>query len=410
MSIRQQLMEAIESLDVVDAHEQLAPEIDQLREPVDVFTLFSDLAGSMLVSSGMSEQAARSLADHALPIETRWATFEPFYKAARDSGPVRIVRRALAGLFETPELTARTCAAASERIAAAYRPGLYRRILQDACQIETCLNVADEPADQPAGTRTILPIGQISAFADLADFRARMERLDQPADLTEYAEGCRKWLARQQAAGAVALNAVVEPITEPDQAAAEALFRRLKNGEGELRISQLRPLRHYLMHEAFEIAGELGMVVVLGCGTGGFLWEDFTRRSPQHALGLMADHRATRFDLLCGGLPWTRSSGVLAARFPNVSVNLSITPVISERLAAAALDEWLDLVPACKIIAFGGHHRRPVPNIYGHLMAARSVIAEALAARVARGDMNLVDAVEAAGILLDANARAIYRV
>ncbi len=408
MTIRETLLDAVEGLDVVDVHEQMGPEADQLREPVDVFTLFADSTLHMAVSAGMTETVARGLSDTSIPLEKRWEQFEPFYKAAYNTGPMRTIRRTLAGLFETTKLSAENLAEVSERVASAYRPGLYRRILLDECGIETCVNLAETATPELPSMKTLLPIGQIATFKDLADFRSRMEMLGQPADLTDYVAACGKWLAARRNEGAVGLKALVERVDDMDQSLADALFRRLKNGDKSLRLAHLRPLRHYLLHEAVEMAGELDMVVVLGCGTGSFLWEDMTQRSPQRAIGLLSDHRQTRFDLLVAGLPWMRSSGALAARFPNVSVNLSITPVLSEQVAAAALGEWLDLVPGNKIIAFGGNHRRPVPNIYGHLMVARRVVVETLARKIDGGDMDLDTALETARALLQDNARNIY--
>jgi hypothetical protein len=157
-----------------------------------------------------------------------------------------------------------------------------------------------------------------------------------------------------------------------------------------------------------DLAGELDMIVVISCAPGAYLWQDFTRRSPQLTMGVFADHRQTRFDLLQGGQPWLRSSAVIAARFPNVSLNLSLAPAHSEQVATTALCEWLQLVPANKIIAFGGNPRRPVPTIYGHLLVARRVVAGALAQHIERGRMDLTEATQVARDLLLNNATRLY--
>ncbi len=59
----------------------------------------------------------------------------------------------------------------------------------------------------------------------------------------------------------------------------------------------------------------------------------------------------------------------------------------------------LDLIPANKIIGFGGDLRH-VELVYGHLYEARRNIAQVLADRVARGDDTEKEALRVAQFLL----------
>ena len=72
-------------------------------------------------------------------------------------------------------------------------------------------------------------------------------------------------------------------------------------------------------------------------------------------------------------------------------------------------DEWLDLVPINKIIAFGGDYCKPVEKVYGHLVMAREDIARVLAARVAEGLMTETQAVAIAHKWFFENPSELYR-
>ena len=60
----------------------------------------------------------------------------------------------------------------------------------------------------------------------------------------------------------------------------------------------------------------------------------------------------------------------------------------SPEAARRALVEWLDAVPANKIIAFGGDYCF-VDGVYGHQRLARDNVAVALATKVADGSFDL---------------------
>jgi hypothetical protein len=78
-------------------------------------------------------------------------------------------------------------------------------------------------------------------------------------------------------------------------------------------------------------------------------------------------------------------------------------------MTRSALDEWLDLVPVNKTIAFGGDYAKPVEKIFGHLTMAREDIARVLAARVADRLMTETQAVDVAHRWFYENPKELYR-
>ena len=61
-----------------------------------------------------------------------------------------------------------------------------------------------------------------------------------------------------------------------------------------------------------------------------------------------------RFDLFHLGMPMIRDAILIGKTCPNIVLNLTCCPIISQVQTYRALDEILDLVPVNKIVAFGG--------------------------------------------------------
>jgi hypothetical protein len=81
----------------------------------------------------------------------------------------------------------------------------------------------------------------------------------------------------------------------------------------------------------------------------------------------------------------------------------SISPTYAENF----LREWLDAIPASKIMAFGGD-QRCVENTYGELQIAKKVIANVLTGKVKDGYLTEEEAIKTAQLILHDNAVEFY--
>jgi hypothetical protein len=104
-----------------------------------------------------------------------------------------------------------------------------------------------------------------------------------------------------------------------------------------------------------------------------------------------------------------RDAILMGKSLPNVTLNLTWCPIISQSQTVQALDEIIDLVPANKITAFGGDYRVAVQKVYGHLVMAREAVAAAMARRVEADDLNREEALRLARLWLCDNPAWIYR-
>ena len=79
--------------------------------------------------------------------------------------------------------------------------------------------------------------------------------------------------------------------------------------------------------------------------------------------------------------------GALAQLFANVFINMSWMEVVSPEAAKRYLGEWLTSIPANKVFAFGGDQKSPFLAC-ASAEIVRDNLAEALTAKVARGEIS----------------------
>lgn len=402
--LKQRLIEAMERMPVIDAHEHLPAEAERTGQEVDVFTLFGHYTHQDLISAGMTRDQYDWTQDPSADLDERWEMFEPFYERTKHTSYTRAARIA-ARRFYGADISRETYQEISERMKAANTPGIYARVF-DACNIRVALtqngSVRDDTHDR---LLPVLPLGSLTGDGSReAVVRNAREAAIHVRGLDDY-DLVIEWLIRsQREAGSVGYKMVSTDMDAPSRSEAARQFAAMLQGwDYDAGI-----ISDWLTHRALDLVGETDLPVAVHCGMIWNNWNDFRPRHPKHMVPIALAHRNTRFDLYHAGIPWIRETGVMAKELPNCWLNMCWCHIISQRMSVSALDEWLDLVPHNKIIGFGGDYCRPVEKIYGHLVMAREDIAEALASRVERGTMSYSDALQAARMMLYDNPRDLY--
>ena len=406
------LVEAMEQMEIVDAHEHLPEEKVRLKDPVDVFTLFSHYARLDLLQAGMSQGQYQALFDRSTSLEARWKTFAPFWERIRwtcFSRPALLGARRFCGVDDINDQTYQAISAAMQQ---ANTPGIYDRVLRQACNIRICLtNAYGTEVKSDLLVPVLWPplMYDVKTWEDLC--RPVFDRQAAISSLDDYLEAARRYLLKVKAEGAVAFKMLAAPHAAPDRPKAEECFGRLKSGTVKALESPggTNPLRDYLVDEFIRFAGQNEMVIAVHTGFLGTL----RHHRPVDVAPLIMRHPEVRFDVYHVGYPRVREALALAKCQPNVWTNFCGTYLLSERFAQAALDEAIDLLPSSKIIAFGGDygsvHGVPVEKVYGHLVMARQVIARVLARRIEEGRMAAAQAVDLARQWFWDNPRRLYR-
>jgi len=409
---KQAILEALAQTDIVDCHEHLGSEADRLVIPVDVFSLFSGYTHYDLLNAGMSETDYRKLFQRDLPLAMRWRLFEPFWERIRWTSFSRPVHLALKRFYNADDLNSQNYGEISVQMEAANTPGIFQRVLNDACRIRAVLTNRWPPASYSDSLLTpVLPLlkeEEMTLWHDLA--HPFFEPDACVATLDDYLEAIRRYIIRSKQAGAVAFKWVVRPDLPPDRRQAERLFLNIKRNGGK-RVSRspdmnLTPLTSFVADWGIRIATEQDLVIAIHTG----YWQDFRKLNPANLIPLLRRHPDARFDVYHAGYPYVREALMLAKGFPNVWLNFCWTHIISRHFARQALAEALDLLPVNKVLAFGGDYgTEALEKVYGHLVMARENVAAVLAGRIDQGQMSTSDALRIAHCWFWDNPKELYR-
>jgi hypothetical protein len=398
----------LKDIKVIDAHEHLAPEKERTKRKVDVVCLFAPpYTGTDLISAGMPQKSATfgwngwyssetwdMLADTNIPLKRRWEIISPYLEKIRYGSYARNVYLSVKEFYGFEDINDENYEQISEEMNKANTPGIYYRILREKCKIQTALT---------QGGRTdydynlLIPLMH-SDWADIGskkdiDLKAK-ELGESVRTLDDYLSLMEERLKRWKVEGVVGIKMVVVSLNpEYDRNKAIKLFNSLMKKPDTVILSSfplLDPLRSYLLDEMLEMCAKLDLVVAVHTGVLG----DFRCLNPTNLIPLLIKHPNTKFDIYHMGIPWVRETGLIGKNFPNAWLNLCWSHIISPKLVISALDEWIDMVPISKIIAFGGDHdTENAECIYGHLIMAKENISKVLGGRIRDGLMTMKDAI-----------------
>ena len=403
--LESKLVAALGQIEVIDAHEHLPPESVRIGTKVDVLTLFSHYTRGDLLAAGMREAEIELTQNTELPLDYRWRLFAPYWEHIRWGSYARAALIAARKFYGADDINDKTYQVISEKMAAANTPGIYQRVLRDACNIRTALTQCERT---DLGTPLLTPVmplvprmWETETWQGIASQYAPAEPINSLDDL--LAAG-RSYVLRVKSEGAVGVKMLSNPYESPSRTAATEAFRQLRTNQVD-HLPARNPLRDYVVDEMIRFAGEQDLVVCVHTG----YWGDFRELDPLHMIPVLQRHPNVRFDFYHLGYPWVRESIMLGKGFANVWLNFCWTHVISQRFAMDALDEVIEMVPMNKVIGFGGDYNLPVEKVYGHIVMAREDIARVLAARIERGLLTEDQALSLARKWLWDNPKELYR-
>jgi len=400
------LLEAISEMEIIDAHQHLPAEEEYLAFQYSGLNMFAGYLQHDLASAGLPPEFKATLREGGFkPVEQWWPVIRPHWENVKHGSygrALRITARDLWGLADVDDTTIHALAGA---VMAGNTPGLYRRVLRERCRARLSITCVDQPAfPRDPGLRGITMLiksaGSPRAIADELTRRTGREvkTLD---DAVAAAQGL---LRAERAAGAVGFKTHARHHDAPDPAEAEKQWRQGMAAGPDAPASAA--VNDLIFDRGLDVAAETDAVVALHSG----YWGDFRLLDPKHLLGFAARRGDVRFDLFHLGAPMLRDAMLIGKNLPNVTLNLTWLPIISQTQARRCLDELIDLAPMNKIIAFGGDYRVCVQKTWGHLVLAREAVAEALAARVDAGEFDQAEALRLARMWFCGNPSRIYGV
>lgn len=414
-SILQELRERIAHIPLTNTHDHLRTEEQWLRLEPDLWYFFSPYACSDLMSSGMPLDVGESLHSKDLSQDEKWERIEPHLGKAANTSFLKAVDIAVRDIYGIPGLSRDTYPTLLERMKEVKKPGWYRQILRERANIEITILEAQQSGLDRSLFVPVLKTWPVTFMRTREELQREAER--NGVDVYSLADYLRAADAHFEAGvrdGVIAVKFGWLPywrtlsIDRPTTRDAEVVFNQIfrKRGEGAS-WEDAKPLQDYLIHYCIQKAADLGLVVEfhtgLQEGNGNFI----TDSDPTLLSNLFLTYKNVNFDIFHAGFPYSTELGVLAKNFPNVYPNMCWMHIIGEQPARNMLDEWLDLVPSNKILAFGADYGH-VEGTYAHSKMARENVARVLADRVSRGNQSMREAEEIAVRIVRLNGRELY--
>ena len=168
----------------------------------------------------------------------------------------------------------------------------------------------------------------------------------------------------------------------------------------------LKALQDHMIFYSAELAREMDLIFQIHTGVQNN-WGIVPESDPLLLIPLLKEFTDVRFDLFHAGYPYSRMLGMLGKHWPNVWLNMAWMYVISIAASRQLLSEWIDLVPGYRILAFGSDVRSP-EMIYGHLVMARSCVADVLEDKVRRDFLSEQEAASLIQRMFRDNALELY--
>jgi hypothetical protein len=410
-----ELREEIDTLPVVDTHEHLIPETLRLEGAADFFGItLSHYASSDLISAGMSEPQLETLRSAEAAAEKKAALFMPFWEKASNTAYCRALKIAARDLYEIEEINIDSLPELSRRMAEKNKPGIYHEILRDKCKIVYCLwdQFNTDYPKKDDFFRLSLRLDDIVFINNTEDIVNLEKKYDISVRSPEALESIMEIrITNHKPRGLTAIKTALaydrslhfEPVSRAE--AVLSMDRILRNRFTE---RDTKVLQDYMMYSLAQKAYWHNLTVQVHTGLQEGNGNCIYHANPALLSQLAAANPGTRFDLFHGGYPYGGELSAMAKMFPNVYLDMAWLHIISPEYARRYIAEWLDTVPVCKLMAFGGDYCF-AEGVYGHLQLAKENIAKALAYKVADGAFGLSDAKRYVKMMLFDNPDTLFR-
>lgn len=423
----------VDEIRLVDTHEHLPQENERIEREVDALSeLFLHYASSDLRSAGMKEEEISAIRDTSIDLDERWNILEPWWEKIRNTGYARNIEIAARDLYGVEGISSETYNVLSKRMKEKNKKGLYRWVLKEKSGItisilDSLFSGYDVDSEFFA---PVLRIGELATPKDRNEFEIMSRQhggsIHNFKDYVSLVRNRFDELAGIIVGIKIAL-AYRRPIFFEKRTFSEAeesfneLFKIRKftrympdpTGKGSKivpegpGIESLLPMQDYLVHIAIQEAQKRGLPIQIHTGLHEGNENIVSNSNPELLVNLFMEYHEAKFDVFHGSWPYCSQLSAIAKNFPNVYVDMSWMHIISPSRSRSALYEWLDEVPANKILGFGGDFLC-VEGAYGHSVIARDNITRVLTRKVQDGDYSLEQAKKYATWILKENAEKLF--
>jgi predicted TIM-barrel fold metal-dependent hydrolase len=411
----QRIRDHIENMRIVDTHEHLMDPAGIAKSSMCDFTLLlHHYADDDIKSAGMPKAEFDGMLSNAsLTVMEKWKAIEPYWENSKNTAYNRVVLLTIKELFGIDKLDETTVEPLSEKIKEAYKTDWLNYILEEKCKADFVIIDGDERSyGDPSKMRYVqrFEYYRLSSKKDFANLTqqngVQIKSLDDlNASLEkDFQNTLEKGFVAVKNATAYHRSLNYEDVDKPT---AEKIFKKVMESDVPLPFETVKPLSDYMWHRTIELARKYNKPIQIHTGLQAGDGNIIENSNPALLANLFLKYRDVKFVLFHGGYPYGGELASLAKNFQNVYIDLCWLYIISPSYSERYLHEWLETIPANKIMAFGGDYHN-VENVYGHLLFAKEIIGNVLTEKVRDGYFSEEEAMKIATMILHDNAVNLF--
>ena len=410
----QRIRNYIDSMRVVDTHEHLMNPGGIAKSSMCDFTLLlHHYADDDIKSAGMPKAEFDGLLTDSIPVMEKWNVIKPHWENSKNTAYNRVVLLTIKELFGFDRLDETTVEPISIKIKEVYETDWFNYVIEEKCKADfVIVDGNDRSYGDPAKLRYVQRFGYYGLssqkdFENLADKNSM--KIQSVDDLTaslekDFQKALENGFVAVKNGTAYSRSQFYEDV---DKETAEKIFAKIQNSKKPLAFESVKPLSDYMWHRTIELARKYNKPIQIHTGLQAGDGNYIENSNPALLANLFLKYRDVKFILFHGGYPYGGELATLAKNFQNVYIDLCWLYIISPSYSERYLHEWLETVPANKIMAFGGDYHN-IENVYGHLLFAKQIIGSVLVDKVKDGYFSEGEAIKIAEMLLHDNAVELF--
>jgi predicted TIM-barrel fold metal-dependent hydrolase len=411
----QRIRSYIDSMRVVDTHEHLMNPAGIANGGMCDFTLLlHHYADDDIKSAGMPKAEFDGLLNGSVSVMEKWNAIKPWWENSKNTAYNRVVLLTIKELFGIDKLDETTVEPLSAKIKEVYKTDWFNYVIEEKCKADfVIVDGNDRSYGDPAKFRYVQRFGYYG-FSSKKDFEKLSKQNDMKIqsvdDLTASLEkdfqiAIERGFVAVKNGTAYSRSQFYEDV---DKETAQKVFAKIQNSNDPLPFDLVKPLSDYMWHRTIELARKYNKPVQIHTGLQAGDGNYIENSNPALLANLFLKYRDVKFILFHGGYPYGGELATLAKNFQNVYIDLCWLYIISPSYSERYLHEWLETVPANKIMAFGGDYHN-IENVYGHLLFAKQIIGNVLVDNVKDGYFSEEEAIKLADMMLRDNAVNLFQ-
>ncbi|NOX65413.1 MAG: amidohydrolase family protein, partial [Chlorobi bacterium] len=362
----ERIEKAVNDIRIIDTHEHLRTEEGVMKDSLyDFIYLFQQYINYDLISAGMPKSVFLKVNDTSYSLKERWEMFKPYWEVTRTTAYGRVPLIVANDLYGIPDINDNTYRKLSEAINDSMQWGWYKHVLKDKAKID--ISILDrrhkrfgkdlfrhvERFDDFIYVFTFPEIKKLGEkygieVKSLDDFVSALDSAFQ-AGLDYEMVGVKSGLAYNR-------TIKYDKVTKEK---AEDVFYRVTSrdtSQTPLDFESVKPLQDYMMHRLLDLVDRYDLPFQIHTGLQTGSGNNILNSKPTLLNNLFHEYPGVKFCLFHGSYPYGGELSVLAKNFPNVYIDMCWLYVISPSYSERYLHEWIETVPANKIMAFGGDY------------------------------------------------------